>query len=273
MKQILTLVILASSLMSFAQETSKVNQKLDNTGNSEEYSVLKSDKKTRHGSYRKFGYKNRLVEKGFYRNGALDSTWTEYFNQGHFVKSVGWYSDGKKTGLWTEFYLIGKEYTIRSKGHFLNGQRVGIWEYFDPSNVLTQRFDHDSRELLYFKSDDLGPGETLVRFGKDEHLVKLERPPMYIGGEDAAGQEMMLAKLKYPLAAIDQGISGVVLISLFVDENGHAFDHRIQEGIGEGCDEEALRAVKAVPDNWLPGILDNSPVTSQYLFPVSFTLR
>jgi hypothetical protein len=50
--------------------------------------------------------------------------------------------------------------------------------------------------------------------------------------------------LKYPEKAIENNISGEVIVELDQDKNGILSNPVVIKGIGYGCDEEALRVVK-----------------------------
>lgn len=246
MKQILTTLVTLTTLTVLAQDTKKITEKHKNPWYTEEYYVLKSDKKVRHGNYKKLGYKDCLVINGYYKNNKKDSTWTEYL----------WRTD-----------------IIESQGNYKDGDRVGVWEFYNREAELIQKYNFDTKELLYFKPDKEADKEHEVKTAKGIEKIKLDTPPMFIGGQDEAGETLLDARIRYPNEAKEKGISGTVWISFFVDENGIAVDHQVKEGIGGGCDEESLRLVKEVPNNWLPGQLNGQSVTAKYLFPVNFVLR
>ncbi len=71
---------------------------------------------------------------------------------------------------------------------------------------------------------------------------------------------------------MENNISGTVLVSFFIDLDGKAVDYKIEEGIGGGCDEEAIRVAKLIPNNWIPGLLDSKPVKVKYTLPINFSL-
>lgn len=77
--------------------------------------------------------------------------------------------------------------------------------------------------------------------------------------------------LKYPAAAKEKGIEGMVALSFIVRADGSVDDVAILRGIGGGCDEEALRIVKE-SGKWTPGKLDGKPVAVQMRLPVQFKL-
>ena len=56
----------------------------------------------------------------------------------------------------------------------------------------------------------------------------------------------------YPDSAKSKGIHGKVIIQFVVNEDGSISDSRVIKGIGGGCDEQALNAIKNMP-RWRPG--------------------
>ncbi|MCB0698906.1 MAG: energy transducer TonB [Chitinophagaceae bacterium] len=82
-----------------------------------------------------------------------------------------------------------------------------------------------------------------------------------------------LAKhIRYPQMARNANISGRVLVSFVVNEDGSVQDARVERGIGGGCDEEALRVVKNMP-NWKPGIQNGRAVRVLFTLPIVFRLE
>lgn len=78
--------------------------------------------------------------------------------------------------------------------------------------------------------------------------------------------------MRYPRTAQNAGISGVVYVTFVVDENGNVTNPRVSRGIGGGCDEEAIRVVKAMPQ-WEPGRQRGQPVRVQYNLPIRFIAK
>ena len=60
--------------------------------------------------------------------------------------------------------------------------------------------------------------------------------------------------------------------AVVVDKDGKVKDVKILRGIGGGCDEEALRVIRSMPD-WTPGRQNGRSVSVQYNLPVNFTLK
>lgn len=67
--------------------------------------------------------------------------------------------------------------------------------------------------------------------------------PVYPGG-DKALTEFIYKNLKYPDAALEAGIEGIVMVEYDIDNKGKVVDTRVISGLGHGCDEEACRVLR-----------------------------
>ena len=85
-------------------------------------------------------------------------------------------------------------------------------------------------------------------------------------------QEYLGRTIIYPPMAKDNNITGTVFVTFVIDENGAVKDAKVLRGVGSGLDEEAIRAVKAMP-KWTAGQQRGKPVKVQYNLPVRFNLR
>lgn len=77
--------------------------------------------------------------------------------------------------------------------------------------------------------------------------------------------------LKYPQSAIDEGIQGVVMISFTVDTEGRVKDVKVDKGVSEELDAEAVKVVSVSP-KWKPGKLAGEKVNVKISLPVEFKL-
>ena len=100
-------------------------------------------------------------------------------------------------------------------------------------------------------------------------LGSIQVAPEFIGGQKALAKYLK-SNLKYPLSAQENNIQGKVYISFVVEKNGNLSDLKIIKGIGNDCDEEAMRVLKSSPA-WKPGMADGKPVRTSYILPVSFS--
>lgn len=119
--------------------------------------------------------------------------------------------------------------------------------------------------LLFF----LIPNCTFAQNEKKETIV--EKMPEYPGGEDSLIAYFQ-NNLQYPEKARKNEMTGRVLVSFTVCENGSLCDYQIRQSPDSSLSEEALRVVKAM-QKWTPGTLDGKPVKVQYSLPIVFSLE
>jgi periplasmic protein TonB len=99
-------------------------------------------------------------------------------------------------------------------------------------------------------------------------LVWVQQMPQFTGDMGA----YMNSHLNYPEAAGLAGIYGRVVIQFVVNEDGSVSDAKVVQGIGGGCDEEALRVVNGMP-KWKPGKQNGIAVKVYFTLPISFRLE
>lgn len=112
-----------------------------------------------------------------------------------------------------------------------------------------------------------GTNETTVVQNKNEVKDFAEIMPAF---DDI--NRWLQKNIKYPRIAIDAGVEGKVYVEFVVNTDGSITDAKVVRGIGFGCDEEALRAVKAMP-KWKPGKQGGYPVRVRMTLPVLYKLN
>jgi protein TonB len=105
----------------------------------------------------------------------------------------------------------------------------------------------------------------------EKPLIVVEQNPDFNGGYEAM-QKFLKDKIVYPTLAQESGIQGTVFISFVVSKTGKISNVKVLRGIGGGCDEEAVRVVKEMP-NWIPGRQNGQAVPVQFQIPVKFQLN
>lgn len=119
--------------------------------------------------------------------------------------------------------------------------------------------------------DDYVYKEDIVDIPEDVPFVRVENMPEFKGGLKAM-YAFINSIIEYPRLAKEIGISGRVFLSFVVERDGSITDVQITRGIGGGCDEEAVRVIKAMP-NWNPGKQRENPVRVQYQMAIKFSLQ
>lgn len=111
--------------------------------------------------------------------------------------------------------------------------------------------------------------QTIIETPKQpEIFTVVEEQPMFNGDL----YEYLSNQIKYPEEAKELGIQGKVYVTFVVEKDGSITDIKVLRGIGGGCDEEAVRVVKTMP-NWTPGKQRGNAVRVQFNLPIKFTLQ
>ncbi len=215
-KTILILLTIIPTIL-FGQDIKKITDKESN----ETFFVLKSDKTTKHGEYKKFSYNNKLLVKGFYKLGVRDS----------------------------------------------------IWECYSFDGELTLKYNYTKNELVFYKPNDKVKDKKFKIVNSSNNSdTTLSRPPIFLGGDDFVLFELV-KNIRYPSAAVENGKSGKVYVMFTVDKFGKTSNYHVETPLGFGMDEEAIRVLKLLPDNWLPGLLNEQPVDVEIVYPINFRLQ
>jgi TonB family protein len=239
----ITLSLIGFIIMSgsvFSQTTRQTNETPDTK---EIYYVLKSDKNIKEGSYRQYRhFGNKLICEGFYKNDQRDSLWVFYSYSNH-VSERGAYKEGKKTG---------------------------VWDVYNSDGEQEIKYDYTNGKLLFFKKDPkIDTIKASVINGTDTIKMSLNRAPIYLDGTEGMFK-VVTTNQNYPVKAKEANVQGKVTITFTIDSLGKTSNYKVRKGIGSGCDEEALRVVKLIDGDWLPGLVNDKPVAVEYLLQVNF---
>jgi len=66
-------------------------------------------------------------------------------------------------------------------------------------------------------------------------------------------------------------IRGVVFVSFVIEPDGSVTNIQIENGLGDGCNEEVLRVIRLMP-KWNPGKHNGKAVRTKYYLPVSLSI-
>jgi TonB family protein len=121
---------------------------------------------------------------------------------------------------------------------------------------------------------EIGPDSSAVTIEKDipgllpedsalvefDCILPIETMPAFPGGQEKLAA-YLVHTLRMPREAKLKKITGTVYVQLMIDSTGNVEEAQVIKGIGYGCDEEALRVIKAMPA-WKPGEQMGRPVQS-----------
>ena len=216
----------------------------------------------------------KIRAKISYANGILDGTSTEYYENGN-LKSEKTFDKGKLNGWVKEYYENGlekEEYQVK------DGARDGITRIFWENGALKEIRTYRMGKLIKRVTIDYDPFfipaandyKGIVR--KKQTLKKEEVSicDVEICPEPIGGQKAIQERLIYPAEAKLYHLEGTVSVLATIDEDGFVKGTQVIKGLGLGCDEAAIEAVKKT--SFLPGQKGGKPVTSHLTIKVEFKL-
>ncbi len=118
--------------------------------------------------------------------------------------------------------------------------------------------------------NDMSAGVEDNALAKEEVLTEAEVMPEFPGGIPAL-MSFLAENISYPETAKTNKTEGKVMVNFVVDKEGAVTQVKTVKGIGDGCDEEAVRVVKMLPD-WTPGYNNGKAVNVSFNLPVLFSL-
>ena len=229
---------------------------------------------------------------------VLDGSVVEFYPDGH-KKRIAQYSNGTLIGNFVDYYPNGKVYLSGTHGveetridscndvtgHMLaergngrqvvydgnfketgggalfNGHRNGSWKY-----ILN---DSLSYEIQYDKGKIVS-GVSYDNKGKKYSFLKEETPAVFMG-RGKAFTNYITEILKYPFEAAEKHVQGRVVLGFDVDKDGAVKNIKILHGIGFGCDEAAVTALRLCP-RWTPAKYYGMPLITHVVQTVNFSL-
>jgi TonB family protein len=104
-----------------------------------------------------------------------------------------------------------------------------------------------------------------------DSIVDFADQPAEFPGGTKDMMQFLAASIRYPEMAREANVQGTVFVEFTVHTDGKIRNVRLLRGIGLGCDEEAMRAVKALPA-FKPAVMGGRPVPMRMRLPVRFRL-
>jgi protein TonB len=139
---------------------------------------------------------------------------------------------------------------LHEKGQFTRGKKTGIWTYTDANGDIEQEIDFSNQKVKFAKPFQSLVGSSII---KEDGSIdnSLENAPIFLGGQSRALQ-IIRKNIQYPVQARRVGQSGTVFVSAKVTKDGKLVDEKLVNSLGYGLDEESIRVIQLLPDEWLP---------------------
>ena len=115
-----------------------------------------------------------------------------------------------------------------------------------------------------------GTAAKVTEADPNQIFTSVEQMPAFPGGLDAF-YKYLGKSIKYPAVAKENGTQGKVVVQFVCEKDGSLTDFKVLRSLGDGCDEEAIRVLKASP-RWTPGVQNGAKARVYYTVPISFTL-
>ena len=178
--QFLILMFFVPTIL-FAQKTKKVTTEIAN----ETFYVLRSDKKIKHGEYKKFDFFGKLLVKGYYKLGVKDSIWECFDSNGNptskydFTKNELVFHNSKAMVKDKKYRLIDNgnklDTTLSKPPVFLGGDEFIMSEIRFPIDAVMAGIS--GRVVVLFTVDKFGKTKdyhvkTSLGYGLDEEVVR-----------------------------------------------------------------------------------------------------
>lgn len=102
-------------------------------------------------------------------------------------------------------------------------------------------------------------------YAQDDYAAVAEVPPAPVGGEAA-----LYKTIDYPEMAKRAKTQGKVYVLVLINEKGNVDDAKVIKGIGQGCDEQAVSAIKKF--KFTPGKNGGMAIKAKLTMAITFKL-
>jgi TonB family protein len=151
---------------------------------------------------------------------------------------------------------------LRESGKVIHGRRDSVWTtYFNDGRV----FCYESWQGGRFVD-----GVSYDESGKEYYYKEYLTPPIPRGGIDEF-YDRLGEEINYPHDAERRGIEGKIIIEVTVEKDGSLTTPHVVQGIGHGCEEEAVKVLTSSPP-WQPCRQRGQPARYTLTIPFLFKL-
>ncbi|MBK7107239.1 MAG: TonB family protein [Ignavibacteriae bacterium] len=216
--------------------------------------------------------KGKVSSRVSFVNEVLEGESFWYFENGN-IKDIKNYSDGKLNNSNKSFYENGllKEEIHYSDGilngvnkfYFENGGLKEVRTYDFGKLISVSELDYDSNYVAPFSAYEAGLNKK--NYNNEDLLCDADVCPMPIGGIKEIEKNIV-----YPELAKKFNLEGKVLVSVIVGTKGETKKIAVHKGLGLGCDEAAIDAVKKT--KFIPGEKKGEVIETEVIFSINFKL-
>lgn len=119
--------------------------------------------------------------------------------------------------------------------------------------------------LIISSTEIISKNNNLPAYQSEEYLAFAEKMPEPVGGLPA-----IYKLIEYPSMAKNIGVQGKVYVLAFINKDGTVDDVKVIKGIGAGCDEATVEAIKKT--KFIPGESGGKPSKVKMSLQINFKL-
>lgn len=145
----------------------------------------------------------------------------------------------------------------------------------DDSQPITSTADWETGNVVSTEVEGISTEISPERRKEIKRMIASEGPlteadimPAFPGGQVAL-KRFLSKQLRYPTEASRSKTQGTVYLRFVIDEDGMVNDPEVMRGIGDGCDEEAIRVLQQMPP-WLAGEVSGVKVPVYATLAINF---
>ena len=179
-----------------------------------------------------------------------------------------------KNGRWRQVVALFD--SIVTNNYFTNNQLYhAAYKSLEKLSEQSPPAEKDSllnrSEAIYKESVD-EYGKQVTDGGVDLQVYTIvEKNPQPVGGFKKYYQ-LINDDLRYPEAALANGVEGKVFVQFVVNSDGTVDGVKVLKSLDAACDKEAVRLIKEGP-LWKPGYHQGVPVYVRMMLPISFNIK
>lgn len=178
-------------------------------------------------------------------------------------------SPAVKHGKYTRTF--GGRYKSEEKGQYDHGKKTGVWTFTGFNGKVEQEIDFSNHKVIFAKPFKMVVHSYILQ-GDRWVENTAENLPLFLGGESRT-INLFLRYMRYPASARRLGIDGSVYVSGIVTKDGKLVDEQIERSRTQALDEEAVRIIKMLPDEWLPVGWGTDPQESKVVLEIKYKLN
>ncbi len=203
-------------------------------------------------------------------NGQLHSITEAHEKKGTVIREV-YDRSGKKLVAEGNGSAVLPGTPIRSRkvyeqGRVADTRKVGRWTgKFADSTLLYEEM---------YEAGILQKGIAFVEGRQEAYQNEFMTEAQFPGPDGKMDMYRFMGQnIRYPVEAARNNVTGRVLITFLIHEDGSSSDFQVEQSADKRLDAEALRVAKLMNGKWQPAMLKGRPVRTRFSLPVGFNVE